>query len=222
MSVNYLKESMDLHITDAASLAIIDRLVGDTPLSPAEYEIVRQVIYHTANFEYTSIIKFKHDALVKGAAAIAARTAIIVDVAAIQVGIVPKLQQTFCNPVYCCATTAVRPQKRKTQASWGLETLAKNHPEDIYVIGQDQTALGTLAELTERKAINPALVIFTAPIFVEQDMKQWLIDSAIPSVYIENSLGNSVVATAIVKSLINLTWQEYELNAKAAPLSLDS
>ena len=201
---------MDLHITDASSLAQIDRQVEDIQMSPAEYEIARQVIYHTADFEYSSIIKFGNDALTKGTAAIAARTAIIVDVAAIQVSILPQLQKTFCNPVYCCATTAVRPQKRKTQAAWGLETLAKTHPEDIYVIGQDQTALGTLAELTERKAIQPALVIFTAPVFIEQDMKQWLIDSSLPSIYIDSPKGNAIVASAIVNSLINLTWQAYE------------
>ena len=203
---------MDLHITDASSLAIIDRQVEAIQMSPAEYEIVRQVIYHTADFEYSSTIKFNNDALTIGAAAIAARTSIVVDVSTIQFGILPQLQQTFCNPVYCCSTTVVRPQNRKTQASWGLETLAKTHPEDIYVIGQDQTALGTLAELTERKAIKPALVIFTAPIFVEQDMKQWLIDSSLPSIYINSPKGNATVATAIVKSLIDLTWQAYELN----------
>ncbi len=201
---------MDLHIADASSLAQIDHQIEEIQMSPAEYEIVRQVIYHTADFEYSSIIKFNNDALTKGTAAIAARSTIIVDVAAIQVTILPQLQKTFCNPVYCCTTTAVRPQKRKTQAAWGLETLAKTHPEAIYVIGQDQTALGTLAELTERKAMQPALVIFTAPVFIEQDMKQWLIDSSLPSIYIHSSKGNAIVASAIVNSLINLTWQAYE------------
>ncbi len=205
---------MDLHITDASALAQIDSQVEALPMSPAEYEIVRQVIYHTADSEYSSIIKFNHDALAKGAAAIAAKTTIIVDVPAIQVEIVPKLQKTFCNPVYCCTTTAVRPQKRKTKASWGLETLAKTHSEDIYIIGQDRTALGTLAELTARKATNPALIVFTAPVFVEQDMKQWLIDSSIPSIYIGSPKGNATVATAIVNSLINLTWQAYEINSR--------
>jgi precorrin-8X/cobalt-precorrin-8 methylmutase len=205
---------MDLHITEASSLAEIDRQVEAIQMSPAEYEIVRQVIYHTADFEYSSIIKFNHDALSKGAAAIAAKSTIVVDVPAIQVQIVPKLLKTFCNPVYCCSTTALRPQKRKTKAAWGLETLAKTHPEDIYVIGQDATALGTLAELTARKATNPALIVFTAPIFLEQDMKKWLTNASIPSIYINSSKGSATVATAIVNSLIDLTWQAYEINTK--------
>ena len=205
---------MDLHITDAASLAIIDCQVDNAQLSPAEYEIIRQVIYRTADFEYSSILSFTADALKKGASALAARTPIVVDVPAIQVSIVPKLQKTFANPVYCCTTTNVRPQQRKTQAAWGLETLAKtkNHTQSIYVIGQDQTAFTTLVELTERKVIQPALTIVTAPIFVENDMKQWLKKSALPAIYIDSSKGNAVVAATIVNTLVNLTWQAYELN----------
>lgn len=203
---------MDLHITDALSLAKIDRQIDNDRFSPAEYEIVRQVIYRTADFEYASILHFNHDALAKGTAALTARSSIIVDVPAIQVGIVPQLQKTFGNPVYCCTTAITRPQKHKTKAAWGLETLAKSHPQGIYVIGQEQTALGTLAELTERKIINPALAIVTAPIFIEEDMKQWLQNSAIPSIYISNSKGNAIVAATIVNSLITLAWYAYELN----------
>lgn len=203
---------MDLNITDASSLAKIDCLVNNDQFSPAEYEIVRQVIYSTADFEYASLLHFHQDALSKGAAALAARSSIVVDVPAIQVTVVPLLQKTFGNPVYCCATATVRPQKRKTRAAWGLETLAKSHPQGIYVIGQDQTALGTLAELKERRAIEPALTIVTAPIFVEQDMKEWLKNSSIPSIFISNSKGNATVASTIVNSLITLAWYAYELN----------
>ncbi len=40
---------MEWHVTDAQSLGIIDREIGDHVLSPAEYEIVRRVIYTTAD-----------------------------------------------------------------------------------------------------------------------------------------------------------------------------
>jgi len=204
---------MDLHITDASSLAIIDRLVDNQQLSPAEYEIVRQVIYRTADFEYSSLLRFSKNVLTIGAAALAARTSIVVDVPAIQVSIVPWLQKTFGNPVYCCTTTNLRPQKRKTKAAWGLETLSKNHTDSIYVIGQDQTALTTLVELIERKVINPTLAVVTAPVFVEQDMKKFLKTASIPSIYIDGSKGNAIVAATIINSLVNLSWQAYELGS---------
>ena len=203
---------MDLHITEAQSLAIIDNQIDHCQLSPAEYEIVRRVIYSTADFEYLSLLRFSDNSLTKGTAALAAHTSIIVDLPTVQVGIVPVLQKTFCNPVYCCSTTATRPQRLKTKAAWGLETMAKNNPQAIYVIGQEQTALTTLVELIERKKIQPTLVIATPPNFVEQDMKKYLKQSSIPHIYVEGNKGNSIVAATIVNTLAQLAWHVYELN----------
>ncbi|MGL5510952.1 MAG: precorrin-8X methylmutase, partial [Microcoleaceae cyanobacterium] len=118
---------MEWHITDAQSLAIIDQEIGPHSFSPAEYEIVRRVIYATADFEYKSLVNFSDHALQSGAAALAARTTIIVDVPMVQVGIAPQLQNTFANPIYCSMDTITRPQKEKTQAAWGIETLAKRY-----------------------------------------------------------------------------------------------
>lgn len=203
---------MNLHITDAQSLAMIDNQIDDYQLSPAEYEIVRQVIYRTADFEYLSLLRFSENSLLKGAAALAAHTSVIVDRPMVQVGIVPMLQKTFGNPIYCCSTIVTKPQKRKTESAWGLETMAKNHPQAIYVIGQEQTALTTLVELIERKTIQPALVVATPPTFVEESMKQWLEESSIPHIYVAGNKGNSVVAATIINSLAQLAWQEYGLN----------
>jgi precorrin-8X/cobalt-precorrin-8 methylmutase len=205
---------MKLHISEVAALATIDRQIDSSHLSPAESEITRQVVYQTADFEYANLLRFDRDALNKGAAAIAARTPLIVDVPAIQVSIVPQLQQTFCNPVYCCTTTNVRPQKLKTKAAWGLETLAKNHDQSIYIIGQDAGALATLAELTEKQFVKPSLAIVTAPVWLEPQMKQWLKDNKIPSIYIDSAKGGSLIATAIVNSLVELTWLAYEVNSQ--------
>ncbi|MDJ0633230.1 MAG: precorrin-8X methylmutase [Xenococcaceae cyanobacterium MO_188.B29] len=203
---------MDLHITDVQSLVMIDHQIGNYLLSPAEYEIARQVIYKTADFDYLSLLRFSENSLTQGAAALAAHISVIVDKPAVQVGIVSILQKTFCNPIYCCSTTVTRPQQRKTEAAWGLETMAKNHPQAIYVIGQEQTALTTLVELIERKSIQPALIVATPPTFVEQDIKQWLATSSIPNIYVEGKKGNSVVASTIINSLTELAWQEYALN----------
>lgn len=203
---------MDLHITEASSLAIIDRQIEDSnqKVSPAQYEIMRRVIYQTADFEYSSLLRFSEDALTKGAAALTARTSIVVDVSAIQVSIVPRLQQTFLNPVYCCTTIRGQSDKTKTIAASGLESLAHNYPDSIFIIGQDQTALETFIELNESSAIKPSLIIATSPLFVEQSAKLYLRHSSIPSIYIDSPKGNSTVATAIMNSLINLAWIAYK------------
>ena len=201
---------MEWHTTDAQSLAIIDREIGKHSFSPAEYEIVRRVIYTTADFEYKSLVRFSELALQSGAAALAARSTIVVDVPMVQVGIATTIQNTFANPVYCSMDALTRPQKEKTQAAWGIETLAKRYPEGIFVVGQAQTALLALVELIEREEIRPALVVATPSGFIDADVaKERLADSLIPNIHIDGRKGSAVVATAIVNGLVDLAWQAY-------------
>lgn len=201
---------MEWHVTDAQSLAIIDREVGDHTFSPAEYEIVRRVIYATADFEYKSLIRFSELALQSGAAALAARTTIVVDVPMVQVGIAQVIQNTFANPVYCSLDALTRPQKEKSQASWGIETLARRYPEGIFVVGQAQTALTAIADLIKSEEIRPALVIGTPAGFVGIDSaKDQLAESLVPHIRVEGRKGSAVVAAAIVNALVELAWQAY-------------
>ncbi|MEO1590808.1 MAG: precorrin-8X methylmutase [Cyanobacteria bacterium J06632_22] len=208
---------MEWHITDAQSLRIIDREIGDHTFSPSEYEIVRRVIYATADFEYRSLIQFSEQALQSGAAALAARTTLIVDVPMVQVGIVPSLQATFSNPVYCSMDALTRPQKDKTKAAWGIETLAKRYPEGIFVVGEAQTALESLVNLIEADEIRPALVVGTPAGFLEAEvMKARLQDSLVPNICISGRKGSPVVAAAILNGLIDLAWKAYGDNRGSA------
>ena len=201
---------MEWHVTDAQSLGIIDREIGEHTFSPAEYEIVRRVIYATADFEYKSLIHFSEQALQAGAAALAARTTIVVDVPMVQVGITPHIQNTFANPVYCSMDALTRPQKDKTRAAWGIETLARRYPEGIFVIGQAQTALSAIVDLIEAEEIRPALVIGTPSGFVDiEATKERLQDSLVPHIRIDGRKGSAVVAAAIVNGLVDLAWKAY-------------
>ncbi|MBD2567428.1 MULTISPECIES: precorrin-8X methylmutase [Nostocaceae] len=201
---------MEWHVTDAQSLAIIDSEIGDHVFSPAEYEIVRRVIYATSDFEYKSLIRFSEHALQSGAAALAARTTIVVDVPMVQVGIAYDIQNTFANPVYCSMEALTRPQKERTRAAWGIETLAKRYPEGIFVVGQAQTALTALVDLIETEEIRPALIIATPVGFVNVDsVKERLQESLVPYITIDSRKGNAVVAAAIVDGLVDLAWQAY-------------
>ncbi|MBD0333995.1 MAG: precorrin-8X methylmutase [Cyanobacteria bacterium Co-bin13] len=206
---------MEWHISDAQSLRIIDQEIGEHAFSPSEYEIVRRVIYATADFEYKSLIHFSDQALQSGAAALAARTTIIVDVPMAQVGITPSIQATFANPVYCSMDALTRPQKGKSRAAWGIETLARRYPEGIFVIGSSQTALATLVDLIEEDQVRPALVVGTPAGFLDVDvLKARLQDSLIPHIRINGRKGSAVVATAILNGLIDLAWQAYGREAQ--------
>ena len=204
---------MNPDFTEASSLAAIDRQInGDNQnISPAQYEIIRQVIYHTADFEYISLLKFSEDALSKGAASLKASTPIVVDVPEIQVSIVPKLRKTFYNPVYCCAITNSKTRNNKSKIASGLEILARQHPQGIFIIGQSEIALTTLISLIESKTINPSLAIATAPIFTKPERKKFS-GSSFPRIYIDSCKGDAMVASAIFNSLVNLTWRAYGQN----------
>ncbi|NJK28126.1 MAG: precorrin-8X methylmutase [Coleofasciculaceae cyanobacterium SM2_3_26] len=201
---------MEWHVTDARDLAVVDREIGEHDFSPAEYEIVRRAIYATADFEYKSLVQISENALQAGAAALAARTTIVVDVPMVQVGITPQIQHTFANPVFCSTEALTRPQKEKTKAAWGTETLAKRYPEAIFIVGQSQTALAALVELIEAEEIKPALVIGTPSGFEGVEViKSRLNDAMIPHIRTEGRKGGAVVAVAIAGGLIDLAWQAY-------------
>jgi precorrin-8X/cobalt-precorrin-8 methylmutase len=205
---------MEWHLTDAQSLAIIDQELRNGPdgplISPAELEILKRVIYSTADFEYRSSIRFSPQALAAGAAAIAARSTIIVDVPMVQVGIMPTLQATFSNPVYCSLEAITRPQRDKSQAAWGMETLARRYAEGIFVVGQSQTALRCLVELIESRMIRPALVIATPAQFIDiEPLQHSLAKSAVPHIRTDGRKGNAAVAAAILNGLVDLTWLAY-------------
>ncbi|MEM8605079.1 MAG: precorrin-8X methylmutase [Cyanobacteria bacterium P01_H01_bin.121] len=201
---------MEWHITDAQSLALIDHELDSSAFSPAEYEIVRRVIYATADFEYQSLIHFSDQALQSGAAALAARSTIIVDVPMVQVAIMPTIQATFANPVYCSMEALTRPQRDKTKAAWGIATLARRYPEGIFVVGQAQTALTELTALIDAGEIRPALVIGTPAGFLDVDTAKTQLDQAmIPNVRTTGRKGNAVVAASILSGLVELAWQAY-------------
>ncbi|MFN5854335.1 MAG: precorrin-8X methylmutase [Pseudanabaenaceae cyanobacterium] len=201
---------MEWHVTDAQSLAIIDQEFGDHNFSPAEYEIIRQVIYATADFDYQHLLRFSSQSLQLGSAALAARTTVIVDVPPVQAAILPKTRSLFSNPIYCGTEAITRPQTGKSQAAWGIETLARRYPGAIFVIGQAQTALGALVDLVEIEEVQPALIIAAPACFVDGDsIKERLAKSAIPHIYLEGRKGNSMAAAAIFTALLSLAWQAY-------------
>lgn len=202
---------MEWHLTDAQSLAIIDREIGSHQFSPAEYEIVRRVIYGTGDFSYSSSLSFSTGSLHEGAIALAAQTPIIVDVPAIQVNIVPLLRKTFLNPVYCCTTIVSQGAKQTsiTKAVTGLQILAKRFPASIFIIGEQQTALTTLVTLLENELIQPALVISTPTVFTSTDAQTKLLEFLIPYICTKERKGSPTVATAIFRSLVELSWQVY-------------
>jgi precorrin-8X/cobalt-precorrin-8 methylmutase len=205
-----MKTPLQLHPLEAQRLAQVERELGALAIAPAESEIIRRVVAATGDFEFQSQITFSSDALKSGAAALAARNTILVDVPAVQVAAMPTIQASFANPVYCCLDAIARPQCERTPAAWGLETLAARYPSAIVVVGQTSDTLAMLGELIERKALYPALVITTPPNFEQDERLLALLQQVgIPYIALTGRKGNAMVAIAILTALIEITWQAY-------------
>jgi precorrin-8X/cobalt-precorrin-8 methylmutase len=199
---------MEWHKTDLQSLAVIDRQIGEHSLSPSEYEILRQVIHGTADYEYQNLIRFSDLALQAGAGAIANRLPIIVDSPVVMAGILPKVRSTFANPVFCASEAITRPQQDRSAIAWGMETLFRRYPEAIAVVGESPSALETILNLAEEDQIEPALIIGVSSCFsLEHNIKQRLHKSLFPHIYTEGYKGNALVAIAIINVLLDLAWE---------------
>lgn len=187
--------------TEANILLAIDQSVGKHAFSPAEYEIVRRVIYETADFDYLFEFHFSDRALSAGAAALAARTAIVVDVPLIQTGIATATEKTFANPIYA---------HLEGHNSYGLSTLAERYPEAIFIIGKEQTALWSFLSLIEQDKIQPAFTIVTAPKLIEFETTEKRLQALkMPHIRLTGRKGNATAAVGIVNGLIDLAWQVY-------------
>ncbi len=199
---------MEWHQADVAQLRLIDQRLAGHTLSPAEYDVVRRVVYATGDPEYLNLIRYSEQALQSGVAALAAHAPIVVDVTMVQVGLLAQTQQRFANPIYCGAETFTRPQQEKSRIAFGVETLARRHPTAIFVIGSDYSALEPLLLLVEAQEIRPALIIDAAPNFTptprERLQKSW-----VPHITIQGTKGGVAAATAMMTSLIHLAWTAY-------------
>lgn len=204
---------MEWHKTDTQGLAAINTEINPSQIpqyQPAKYEIIRQVIYATGDFAYKDLICFGDLALEKGAAAIAARTSIVVDVATVQTAVSSTIQSTFANGLYTCTGVITRPQKSKSQAAWGMETLAQRYPSGIFVVGESQTALETLMHLISTQIVSPALVIASFSEFINIGIaKSNLQKSTIPYILVSGQKGGAIVGARILTALVCLAWEAY-------------
>ena len=197
---------MEWNILTAQNLAIIERQVSNQSFSAGEYEIIRRLIYTTADFDYQSVTSFLHEPLSSGAAALMARVPVLVDTATIQAGIIGILQATFINPVYCIEDISL-PTGLPSQKSKVWQTVFRRYPSAIYLIGENSLLLSSLLDLIQLQEIKPSLIIATPASFIGKEMmNNRLQNFPIPQIRIDNCKGGMGAAIAIFQGLVDLAW----------------
>ncbi len=197
---------MEWNLLSAQNLALIERRVSSKSFSPAEYEIVRRLIYATADWEYQSLISFLHEPLSSGAGALSARVPILVDSPMIQSGIIDSLQNTFLNPIYCLdnISLATGVPVKKYQL-WQM--LACRYSAGIYLVGNNPLLLLSLLDLIESEKIKPSLIIATPTGFTGKEMiNNRLKQTSVPQIRIDSSKGGSETAIAVFQGIVDLAW----------------
>ncbi len=209
---------MEWNLLTAQNLAIIDRRVDISLFSPSEYEIIRRIIFASADLDYRFLVSFIYQPLEKGASALEARVPIIVDSPIIQVGISGILQRTFGNPVYCL-DEIVPYFFRKANRNILLNSLTKSYPHAIYIVGQNQLALLSLLDLQAQSSFfQPSLIVASYSGFVRKELiNQRLHNSPIPHIRIDGTKGGCDVAIALFSGLIDLSWIRYQNRIKHPP-----
>ena len=193
------------------SLAIIDREIGEHNFNPPEYAITRRVIHATADFEYTKLLQFNHNAIASGIAAIQRGVPIVTDVTMVKQGIRTLVARTFNNPIIAAVEQVRIAAPGKTRTETGLLKCWSNYPNAIYAIGNAPTALLALCEELSHVDTNniPELVIGVPVGFVSViESKQALAKLNVPQIITTGRKGGSPVAASILNALLILASNE--------------
>ena len=189
------------------SFAIIDREIGEHNFDSSEYAIVRRVIHATADFEYTKLLQFNHNAIASGIAALQRGVPIVTDVTMVKQGIRNLVAKTFNNPIIVAVEQTQVADLGKTRTETGLLKCFSQYPDAIYVIGNAPTALLALCSSSSHVDINniPELIIGVPVGFVSViESKQALAQLNIPQIITTGRKGGSPVAASILNALLIL------------------
>lgn len=189
------------------SFRIIDEKLDKQGLSPAQLSIIRRVIHATGDFEYQEIIRFHPKALEAAKGAFSRGSDIVTDVNMVRVGInKERLKRVGC-PVKCYISQSEIAKQAAlsglTRATLAIRKAAQEGNGAIVLIGNAPTALWETLELVKTGQWDPALIIGVPVGFVgAAEVKEKLLQSAIPYITCLGNKGGSSVAVAIVNALL--------------------
>lgn len=193
---------------EAESFRIIERELGRTTFSPAEFAVVRRSIHATGDFSFAENLRFHPDAVEAGLKAIRAGKNILVDVTMAASGISSGLLTRFGGRVICrikeAETEAMAKAKGTTRSDAAIVRACADNI-GIVAIGNAPTALVKTMELIRQGRFSPDLVIGVPVGFVNAaESKQMLVEQSYPFIVALGRKGGTPVAVAAVNALLRL------------------
>ncbi|MGQ0554496.1 MAG: precorrin-8X methylmutase [Nitrospiraceae bacterium] len=194
------------------SFAIIDQEAGPHEFSPGEWEVVRRVIHATADFEFTTLMRFHPEAVRAGVAALRGGCPLLVDVKMISAGLnEERLSSYGCKVHSFISDDDVILTAKANNSTRAIEAMQKAHRLNlldgaVVAIGNAPTALLEVARLIREEQATPALIIGVPVGFVSAaESKEVMLELSTPSIVARGRKGGSPIAVAIIHALLLLS-----------------
>lgn len=199
---------------ESSSFAIIDEEAGPHTFVPGEWQVVRRVIHATADFEFTKLVEFRHDAVSAGIRALKAGAPILVDVKMISAGLnEDRLAAYGCKVHSFISDPDVIEIAKRDNLTRAIESMRKAHrlgllDGAIVAIGNAPTALLEVVRLVLEEGARPALIIGVPVGFVSAvESKEAVETVPTPSIIARGRKGGSAIAVAIIHALLLLSTE---------------
>jgi precorrin-8X/cobalt-precorrin-8 methylmutase len=184
------------------SQQIVSDIVGDQ--SP-EGKIKQRVVMATGNPQFAELLRFCHNPIEAGIAAIRKGANLYTDINMVRVGISKDIARFGGNIICALPESENVTDGELTRASSGLSQLGKHLTDSIVVIGNAPSAALTVAKMVH-DGIEPALLVATPVGFVNAaESKEQIRQLKIPSITSVGTQGGTPVAVAVANELISIS-----------------
>ena len=192
---------------ERASMAIIEREMGEWTGPEENLPVLKRVIHTTADFDFVRTLLFSPDAVRLGREALRRGVTVVTDTAMAAAGVSKPAAARWGVSVVCrMGDPDVREeavQRGVTRALVSMERAAAETPDAIFAIGNAPTALIRLCELVREGRACPSLVVGVPVGFVNVvESKEMLAATDVPHIAAMGRKGGSPVASAIVNALL--------------------
>lgn len=190
-----------LRIAHRSQQIVRDIIADESP----EGRIKQRVVMATGNPQFAELLRFCHNPIEAGIAAIRTGANLYTDINMVRVGVTRDLTRFGGKAVCALPKSEDVSDEQLTRASAGLSQLGKRLTDSIVVIGNAPSAALTVAKMV-REGTKPALVVATPVGFVNAaESKEQVRKLKIPSITTVGTQGGTPVAVAIVNELISMS-----------------
>jgi precorrin-8X/cobalt-precorrin-8 methylmutase len=199
---------------EARSMETIDLESPKHGFSPDQWEVVRRMIHTTADFGLIDSVRFSHDAIRSGIAALRAGSKIFADSNMIRAGLsLARLRQVcprygpddlLCH-VADADVAADAGENSLPRSLFAVRKAKASLHGGIAVLGNAPVALMELNRLVMEEGLQPALVVAVPVGFVHVvESKEELMSLDVPSIAIVGRRGGSPLAVSTIHALCSL------------------